>query len=47
VMATYIQQQVSTLLDYAKGATVSMILLVWVSALSIVALRFGKSGAET
>jgi len=46
VMATYIQQQVSTLLDYAKGATVSMILLVWVSALSIIALRFGKVGRE-
>jgi len=45
VMSTYVQQQIGTLLDYASGATVAVVLLVWGGALSVLALRFGKSEA--
>jgi putative spermidine/putrescine transport system permease protein len=47
VMATYIQQQISTLLDYARGATASVILVVWVCALSIISMRLGKTGEQS
>ena len=43
VMATYIQQQVATLLDYARGATAAVVLVAWVSALSIISTWLGKA----
>jgi putative spermidine/putrescine transport system permease protein len=46
VMATYIQQQVSTLLDYARGATASVVLVAWVCALSIISMRLGRTGGR-
>jgi putative spermidine/putrescine transport system permease protein len=45
VVSTYIQQQVSTLLNYPNGATVSMVLLALVVILSITSLRLGKTKA--
>jgi putative spermidine/putrescine transport system permease protein len=45
VVSTYIQQQVSSLLDYPNGATVSVVLLVMVAALSVISLRLGKTAA--
>jgi ABC-type spermidine/putrescine transport system permease subunit I len=45
VVSTYIQQQVSTLLNYPNGATVSMVLLALVIILSITSLRLGKTKA--
>jgi putative spermidine/putrescine transport system permease protein len=45
VVSTYIQQQVSTLLNYPKGATVSVILLGLVVVLSVMSLRLGKTEA--
>jgi putative spermidine/putrescine transport system permease protein len=45
VVSTYIQQQVSTLLNYPNGATVSMVLLALVVLLSIASLRLGKTEA--
>ncbi len=45
VMSTYVQQQIGTLLDYATGATVAIVLLVWGAFLSILALRFSKAEA--
>lgn len=45
VVSTYIQQQVSTLLNYPNGATVSMVLLALVVVLSIASLRLGKTEA--
>ena len=43
VIATYIQQEFSTLLDYAKGAAVAVILIAWALSLSIVAIRLGRT----
>jgi putative spermidine/putrescine transport system permease protein len=43
VMSTYVQQQIGTLLDYPTGATVSIVLLLWGAALSVLALRVGKA----
>ena len=45
VVSTYIQQQVSTLLNYPNGATVAMVLLALVVILSIASMRLGKTGA--
>ena len=45
VVSTYIQQQVSSLLDYPNGATVSIVLLALVAVLSVVSLRLGKTEA--
>jgi putative spermidine/putrescine transport system permease protein len=39
VMATYIDQQVRTVLDYALGATVAVILMLVAGAVTVVALR--------
>jgi putative spermidine/putrescine transport system permease protein len=44
VMATYIQQQISTLLDYAHGATAALVLVGWVGAMSIISTRLSKDG---
>ena len=44
-MTTYVQQQIGTLLDYATGATVAVVLLVWGVLLSVLALWFGRAEA--
>jgi putative spermidine/putrescine transport system permease protein len=45
VIATYIQQEIATLLDYAKGATVAVVLMVWCFVLSLLAARLGQKEA--
>ena len=44
LMATFIAQQFRTVLDYALGATTAVILLVLVTALSLVAARLSREG---
>jgi putative spermidine/putrescine transport system permease protein len=46
VLATYIQQEIATLLDYAKGAAVAIILMAWSFALSVGAMKLGRMEAE-
>jgi putative spermidine/putrescine transport system permease protein len=45
VMSTYVQQEIGTLLDYATGATVAVVLLAWGAVLSVLALKLGKASA--
>jgi putative spermidine/putrescine transport system permease protein len=42
VVATYIQQEIATLLDYGKGAAVAIILMAWSFALSVGAMKLGR-----
>ena len=44
VMATYIDQQVRTVLDYALGATVAVILMAVAGAVTVIALRQDAKG---
>jgi ABC-type spermidine/putrescine transport system permease subunit I len=47
VMATYIAQQFRTVLDYGMGGAAAAILMVLVGALTLLALRFSRSGAHS
>jgi putative spermidine/putrescine transport system permease protein len=43
VMATYIEQQVRAVLNYPAGSTAAVVLIVVTAALSVLALRLGRT----
>jgi putative spermidine/putrescine transport system permease protein len=47
VMTTYISQQMRTLLNYPRGATAAIVLLLFVGTATLIALRVGEPNRRT